>query len=56
VRVIVTDTRTFAEYGHGSFGTSFDQTLAAWIARNFHRSGTFPGKSHTLVVWRRSAS
>jgi hypothetical protein len=56
VRVIVTDTRTFAEYGNGSFGTSFDQTLAAWIARNFNRSGTYPGKTHTLVVWRRSAS
>ena len=56
VRVIVTDTRTFAEYGNGSFGTSFDRTLAAWIARNFNRSGAFAGKTHTLVVWRRSSS
>ena len=56
VRVIVTDTRTFAEYGHGSFGTTFDKTLATWIARNFNRSGTFAGKTHTLVVWRRSSS
>jgi len=56
VRVIVTDTRTFGEYGHGSFGTSFDRTLAAWIAGHFNRSGTFPGQTHTLVVWTRSSS
>jgi hypothetical protein len=56
VRVIVTDTRRFAEYGNGSFGTSFDKTLATWIAGHFTRSGTFPGQTHTLVMWRRSSS
>ena len=56
VRVIVTDTHPFTEYGHGSFGTSFDKTLAAWIVRHFNRSGTFPGKTHTLVVWNRRSS
>jgi hypothetical protein len=53
VRVIVTDRHSFTEYGQGSFGTTFDHTLAAWVARNFERSGTYPGQSHTLVVWRR---
>jgi len=53
VRVIVTDRHSFTEYGQGSFGTTFDRTLAAWVARNFERSGTYPGQSHTLVVWRR---
>jgi hypothetical protein len=53
VRVLVTDRHSFTEYGNGSFGTSFDQTLAAWVAGHFHEAGTFPGESHTLVVWRR---
>ena len=55
VHVVVTDNHTFTEYGHGSFGT-FDRTLATWITRNFKPSGTFPGTSHTLVVWRRNQS
>ena len=54
VRVIVTDRHSFTEYGQGSFGTTFDRTLAAWVARNFERSRTFRGQSHTLVVWRRN--
>jgi hypothetical protein len=53
VRVIVTDRHSFTEYGQRSFGTTFDRTLAAWVARNFERSGTYLGQSHTLVVWRR---
>jgi len=53
VRVIVTDSHRFTEYGHGSFGTTYDTNLAAWIARNFVQSGKYPGASHTLVVWRR---
>jgi hypothetical protein len=54
VRVIVTDRHSFTEYGQGSFGTTFDRTLATWVARNFERSGTYSGQSHTLVVWRRN--
>jgi hypothetical protein len=54
VRVIVTDRHSFTEYGQGSFGTTFDRTLAAWVARNFNRSGVYPGQAHTLVVWRRN--
>ena len=56
VRVVVTDTHAFTEYGNGSFGTSFDRQLAAWVARHFTRSGVFPGRAHTLVVWGRSSS
>jgi hypothetical protein len=56
VRVVVTDTHPFTEYGHGAFGTSFDRGLATWITRNFNRAGTYPGQAHTLVVWRRSSS
>ena len=56
VQVIVTDDHAFTEYGHGSFGTTFDKTLATWISRNFKPSGTFPGPTHTLVVWKRSNS
>jgi hypothetical protein len=55
VRVVVTDLHSFTEYGQGSFGTTFDHTLAAWVAGNFKRLGVFPGQAHTLVVWRRNA-
>jgi hypothetical protein len=54
VRLIVTDQHEFTEYGQGAFGSTFDTTLAAWVARNFYRSGMYPGQSHTLVVWRRN--
>jgi hypothetical protein len=54
VRVIVTDEHSFTEYGQGSFGTTFDQTLATWVAGHFEQSGKYPGESHTLVVWRRN--
>src|SRR5262245_13283271 len=54
VRVIVTDQHEFTEYGHGAFGSTFDNTLATWVARNFYRLGVYPGESHTLVVWRRN--
>ena len=54
VRLIVTDQHAFTEYGQGAFGSTFDTTLATWVARNFYRLGTYPGQSHTLVVWRRN--
>jgi hypothetical protein len=56
VRVVVTDTHAFTEYGHGSFGASFDRPLATWIAQHFVHAGTFPGATRTLIVWRRSSS
>jgi Dolichyl-phosphate-mannose-protein mannosyltransferase len=54
VRLIVTDQHEFTEYGQGAFGSTFDNTLAAWVASNFYRLGVYPGQSHTLVVWRRN--
>jgi hypothetical protein len=56
VRVVVTDTHPLTEYGHGSFGVSFDQTLRRWIERNFIAVRTFHGQTHTLIVWRRPSS
>jgi hypothetical protein len=55
VRVVITDERSFAEYGQTSFGVSFDRVLAGWIARHFVRAGTLGGQgsSHKLVVWMR---
>ena len=56
VRLVVTDSRRFTEYGHTSFGGSFDRRLAAWIRRSFvpvthAATGTKP--VHKLVVWLR---
>jgi hypothetical protein len=56
VQVIVTDTHRFTEYGHGSFGISFDRLLATWVKRHFSRVATFGGQAHTLIVWRRGPS
>jgi hypothetical protein len=56
VRVVVTDTHPFTEYGHGAFGTTFDRGIAAWIREHFDPVGTFAGPSHTLIVWRRTSS
>jgi hypothetical protein len=56
VRLVVTDGRPFTEYGHTSFGESFDRVLADWIDRNFTRVATFQpgaGGTHTLAVWIR---
>jgi hypothetical protein len=55
LRVVVTDTHPLTEYGHGSFGTSFDQTLVRWIEHNFVAVNTFHGRTHTLIVWRRGS-
>ena len=56
VRLVVTDGRRFTEYGHTTFGASFDRRLATWIRRNFTpvahaATGTRP--VHKLVVWLR---
>jgi hypothetical protein len=57
VRLAVIDRRTFAGYGHTSFGGSFDRGIDAWIRRNFRRVATFtagsdPESAH-LEIWRR---
>jgi hypothetical protein len=55
VRAVITDERSFAEYGQTSFGVSFDRLVAHWIDRHFVRAGTLvgPGSSHKLVIWMR---
>lgn len=57
VRLVITDRRTFPEYGHTSFGQSFHRTLAAWINQRFDRIGTLEGtEGRTLDVFFRRGS
>lgn len=53
VRAVVIDRREFPEYGHTSFGGSFDRTLAGWIRRTFEREAVFGGGADapTLEAW-----
>jgi hypothetical protein len=53
VRLVVTDRHEFTEYGHGSFGSSFDRVLGTWIGKHFVRVGSYPAQAHTLDIWRR---
>ena len=58
VRVVVTDRTPLASYGHGAFGTTFDQTLAAWVRRDFRLAKTVRGTgadARTLDIWIRSS-
>jgi hypothetical protein len=56
VRLAVIDRRSFAVFGHTSFGRSFDPLLARWLERNFvlviTATGAEPG-SPVLEVWQR---
>jgi hypothetical protein len=56
VRVIVTDRHPFTEYGHSSFGTSFDRALVVWIQERFRHIATISGglDTRTLDIWRRT--
>lgn len=55
VRLAVIDLRQFPEYGHTSFGGSFDAVLAGWLHRNFHRVAVFSavGSDHIIDIWAR---
>ena len=57
VRLVVIDRRRFTEYGHTTFGASFDRVLGAWIQRHFVRVATFgaqaPGGRVLDVMKRR---
>jgi hypothetical protein len=55
VRLVITDRHLYTEYGHTSFGGSFDLPLAAWVERNFDHAATLggPGSPRTLDVWTR---
>jgi hypothetical protein len=60
VRVAVIDRRTYPQYGHTSFGGSFDRGIDAWIREDFRRVATFaagadPQAPH-LEVWLRRVS
>ena len=54
VGTIIIDNREWPGYGHGRFGETFDQTLAAWIADGFDRRATLRtggAQPRTLDVW-----
>lgn len=55
VRAVVIDRRDFPEYGHASFGRSFNPTLAGWIERTFEREAVFTSGSDSprLEAWLR---
>jgi hypothetical protein len=55
-RLLVIDRRSFPEYGHTSFGGSFDRLLAGWIERKFVRKTTIgdsPPGSRSVDIWVR---
>jgi hypothetical protein len=57
VHVAVIDRRTYPQYGHTSFGGSFDRSIDAWIRKDFRRVATFtagadPTSPH-IEIWRR---
>ena len=59
VGLAITDRREYDEYGHTSFGGSFDRTLAAWIESNFVHQKVLRAdqpQSRTLDVWSRGKS
>jgi len=58
VRLIVTDRRTFAGYGHTFFGGSFDRDLATWIHTHYRHAATLGGSPPTAPVdiWLRRDS
>jgi hypothetical protein len=56
VRLVITDRRDWADYGHGAFGGSFDRILGSWIHRHFHHQTTLRSRgleSRALDVWTR---
>jgi hypothetical protein len=59
VRLILTNRREWLGYGHGAFGETFNQVLAAWIERNFDRVTTFHAGGEAvgaIDVWVRRGS
>jgi hypothetical protein len=54
VRLVVIDERQFPEFDQTSFGDSFSQSLAAWIAKHFKRAAVLRGAGdRNVVVWVR---
>ena len=58
VRLVLVDRRTYAGYGHTSFGGSFDRLLADWIRSHFAQIAALrdAATSPTIYVWSRRAS
>lgn len=59
VRLVVVDRRTFPEYGHTSFGGSFDRVLDAWIHKRFVLAAKLRSDgadARTLDIWLRRGS
>ena len=51
VRLAIIDRRPFTEYGHGAFGSTFDQELARWVRSNFTRLVTLRGAGPTPRIF-----
>ncbi len=51
VRLAILDRRPFTEYGHGAFGSTFDQELARWVRSNFTRQVTLRGAGPTPRIF-----
>jgi hypothetical protein len=59
VRLVLVDRRPFTEYGHTTFGQSFQRLLARWVDEKFERVETLgdDGRgSPSIDVWRKKAS
>ena len=59
VRLVLVDRRPFTEYGHTTFGQSFQQHLARWVHEKFERIqplGDDSRGSPTIDVWHKKAS
>lgn len=59
IRVAILARRRFTEYGHTSFGLSFDRMVGDWVERNFTRVAT-PGvgvpDANKVDIWLRRES
>jgi hypothetical protein len=55
VRLVVVDKRSFPEYGHTTFGGSFDRTLNDWIRSTFTKAATLGSADgpRTFEIWLR---
>lgn len=53
VRLAVIDRRAFPEYGHTTFGGSFDRVLDEWLHLRFARVDTARTETQRLELWMR---
>jgi hypothetical protein len=59
VRLAVIDRRAFPEYGHTTFGGSFDRVLDSWVQGRFVRAATLRALGsdpRTIEIWLRRGS